>query len=192
MRSLTPLLSTQPDADSTETNSGQNKKSKKRRRNYEGDEVFRLSKSVICSSLAEGEVILYALDGEANRDLPIRLLIIPPALQVIMRGTELHPSVRSLASRVLLSLSLSLPAMSRSSLSQDVHLLSLVHARLSGICLELAQGTTSAMGRSLGLVLKSTATEGNEDVGNIYHFLSANVMALLIDHANKTQGATKS
>jgi len=67
MRSLTPLLSTQPDADSTETNSGQNKKSKKRRRNYEGDEVFRLSKSVICSSLAEGEVILYALDGEANR-----------------------------------------------------------------------------------------------------------------------------
>lgn len=109
-----------------------------------------------------------------------------------MRGAELHPSVRSLACRVLLSLSLSLPAMSRSSLSQDVHLLSLVHARLSGICLELAQGTTSTMGRSLGLVLKSTVTEGNEDVSNIYHFLSANVMALLIDHANKTQGATKS
>ncbi|OAX43989.1 hypothetical protein K503DRAFT_730190 [Rhizopogon vinicolor AM-OR11-026] len=146
MRSLTPLLSTQPDAHSAEMDSGQSKKSRKRRRDYEGDEVFRLSKSVICSSLAEEEVILCALD----------------ALQVTMRGTELHPAVRSLTCRVLLSLSLSLPAMPRSSLSQDVHLYSLVQAKLNGICLELARGTTSAMGRSLGLVLKSTLTEGNE------------------------------
>jgi len=77
MRSLIPLLSTRPDTHPTETNSGQSKKGKKRRRDYEGDEVFRLSKAVICSSLAEEEVILCALDGETNQDLPTGLLIFP-------------------------------------------------------------------------------------------------------------------
>jgi hypothetical protein len=75
MRSLTPLLSTQPEGNSTEPNSGPSKKSRKRRRDYEGDDVFRLSKAVICSSPAEEEVILCALDGKVNRVQPIRLLI---------------------------------------------------------------------------------------------------------------------
>ncbi|KAG0709826.1 rRNA processing/ribosome biogenesis-domain-containing protein [Suillus ampliporus] len=146
MLSLMPLLSTQSDSHPGETNSGQNKKGRKRRRDYEGDEVFRLSKDVICTSTAEEEDILCALD----------------ALQVTMLGAELQSAVRSLACRVLLSLSLSLPAMPRSSLSQNVHMHSLVHAKVNRMCLELARGTTSAMSRSLGLVLISTVTEGNE------------------------------
>lgn len=146
MLSLMPLLSTQSDAHTGEMSSGQSKKGRKRRRDYEGDEVFKLSKDVICSSIAEGKVILCALD----------------ALQVTMRGAELQSVIRSLACRVMLSLSLSLTAMSRSSLSQDVHLHSLVLAKVNGMCLELARGTTSAMSRSLGLVLRSTVTEGNE------------------------------
>lgn len=146
MLSLMPLLSTKSDARVGETSSVQSKKGRKRRRDYEGDEVFKLSKDVICSSIAEGAVIICALD----------------ALQVIMRGAELQPAIRSLACRVLLSLSLSLTAMSRSSLSQDVHLHGLVYAKVNGMCLELARGTTSAMSRSLSLVLRSTVTEGNE------------------------------
>ncbi|KAG2154981.1 rRNA processing/ribosome biogenesis-domain-containing protein [Suillus bovinus] len=146
MLSLMPLLSTQSDVHTGETSSEQSKKGRKRRRDYEGDEVFKLSKDVVCSSIAEGEAILCALDS----------------LQVIMRGAELQSAIRSLACRVMLSLSLSLTAMSRSSLSQDVHLHSLVLAKVNGICLELARGTTSAMSRSLGLVLRSTVTQGNE------------------------------
>ncbi|KAG1833458.1 rRNA processing/ribosome biogenesis-domain-containing protein, partial [Suillus variegatus] len=148
MLSLMPLLSTQSDAHTGEMSSGQSKKGRKRRRDYEGDELFKLSKDVICSSIAEGKVILCALD----------------ALQVTMRGAELQSAIRSLACRVMLSLSLSLTAMSRSSLSQDVHLHSLVLAKVNGMCLELARGTTSAMSRSLGLVLRSTVTEGNEHI----------------------------
>jgi hypothetical protein len=110
-----------------------------------------------------------------------------------MQGAELQPAVRSLACRVLLSLSLSLPAMSRSSLSQDIHLHSLVHAKLSEMCLEFARGTTSVMGRSLSLVLKSTMTEGNEHVGGVYLLFSANITTnLLADHENKTQYAARS
>lgn len=146
MLSLMPLLSTQSDAHIGETGSGQSKKGRKRRRDYEGDEVFKLSKDVICSSIAEKKAILCALD----------------ALQVTMRGPGLQSAIRSLACRVMLSLSLSLTVMSRSSLSQDVHLHSLVHAKVNGMCLELARGTASVMSRSLGLVLRSTVTEGNE------------------------------
>jgi hypothetical protein len=64
MLSLTPLLPTQSDAYTGETGSGQSKKGRKRRRDYESDEVFKLSKDVICSSIAEGNAILCALDGE--------------------------------------------------------------------------------------------------------------------------------
>jgi hypothetical protein len=64
MLSLIPLLSTRSDAYMGETSSGQSKKGRKRRRDYEGDVVFKLSKDVICSSIAEGNVILCALDGE--------------------------------------------------------------------------------------------------------------------------------
>ncbi|KAG1892257.1 rRNA processing/ribosome biogenesis-domain-containing protein [Suillus subluteus] len=146
MLSLMPLLSTQFDAHTDEMGSGQNKKGRKRRRDYEDDGVFKLSKDVICSSTAEGKAILCALD----------------ALQVTMRGAELQSAIRSLACRVMLSLSLSLTAMSRSSLSRDVHLHSLVHAKVNDVCLELARGTTSAMSKSLGLVLRSVVTQGNE------------------------------
>lgn len=146
MLSLMPLLSIQLDTHAGETGSGQNKKGRKRRRDYEDDGVFKLSKDVICSSTAEEKAIICALD----------------ALQVTMRGAELQSAIRSLACRVMLSLSLSLTAMSRSSLSRDVHLHSLVHAKVNGMCLELARGTTSAMSKSLGLVLRSTVTEGNE------------------------------
>jgi hypothetical protein len=84
-----------------------------------------------------------------------------------MRGAELQSAIRSLACRVMLSSSLSLTAMPRSSLSQDVHLHSLVHAKVNRMCLELARGTTSAMSRSLSLVLRSTVTEGNGHVGDV-------------------------
>jgi hypothetical protein len=110
-----------------------------------------------------------------------------------MRGAELQSAIRSLACRVMLSLSLSLTAMSRSTLSQDVHLHSLVHAKVNRMCLELARGTTSAMGRSLGLVLRTIVTEGNEYVGNVYLFCCTNTTTgLLADHANKTPITTRS
>lgn len=69
MLSLMPLLSPQSNARAGEASSGQCKKSRKRRRDYESDEVFKLSEDVICSSIAEGKAIICALDGEFRSEL---------------------------------------------------------------------------------------------------------------------------
>jgi hypothetical protein len=42
---------------------GKNKKGKKRARGYEGDEVFKVTREVICSTREDGEVLIAALNG---------------------------------------------------------------------------------------------------------------------------------
>ena len=49
---------------------GKNRKGKKRARGYEGDEMFKVTRTVICSTQEDGDVILAVLDGE--EDLRIR------------------------------------------------------------------------------------------------------------------------
>lgn len=44
--------------------SAKSRKAKKRARGYEGDEVFKMTRSVICPAQEDGEVILATLDGE--------------------------------------------------------------------------------------------------------------------------------
>ena len=39
------------------------RKGKKRTRGYEGDEVFKLGKTVICATSGDGSVIIVAVDG---------------------------------------------------------------------------------------------------------------------------------
>jgi hypothetical protein len=51
---------------------GSSKKGKKRARGYEGDEVFRLSKEVICPMVDDGRVVLTALDSEPNLEKLIK------------------------------------------------------------------------------------------------------------------------
>lgn len=43
--------------------SGRSKKSKKRAREFEGDEVFKISREVVCSTVEEGEGLLAAFGG---------------------------------------------------------------------------------------------------------------------------------
>lgn len=74
---LTVVLATQSEAQGTEdsgaaVNGNKNKKGKKRARGYEGDEVFKVSRGVICATEADGEVLIAALEGN--------VLIRPPAM----------------------------------------------------------------------------------------------------------------
>ena len=64
--SIAAILSTTPgDApDSTEFSSVRNNRGKKRSRNYEGDEIFNVSREVICSTTEEGKVLLASIDGK--------------------------------------------------------------------------------------------------------------------------------
>lgn len=65
--SLSVILATPTESEDTRSTaaaaSSRSKKGKKRARGYEGDEVFKLSRSVICPSLDDGKVIIAAFEG---------------------------------------------------------------------------------------------------------------------------------
>lgn len=60
--SLTIILATQSEFHRVEADTGKNKKGKKRARGYEGDEVFKMSRQVVCPLKEDGEVLMAALD----------------------------------------------------------------------------------------------------------------------------------
>jgi hypothetical protein len=63
--SIAAILSTTPgNPSSTEPSSGKNNKGKKRSRNYEGDEIFNVSREVVCATDEEGKVLLASIDGK--------------------------------------------------------------------------------------------------------------------------------
>lgn len=66
---LAALLSTRPQAGSeNEQTFGQSrsKKGKKRARGYEGDEVFKVGREVICSTVEEGDILLVSVDRKGR------------------------------------------------------------------------------------------------------------------------------
>lgn len=67
MPSLAVILSTQTQLEHDGDHAlGKQKrrKGKKRAQDYEGDEVFKVSRETICSTPAESNVLLAAVDGE--------------------------------------------------------------------------------------------------------------------------------
>ncbi|KAH9939977.1 rRNA processing/ribosome biogenesis-domain-containing protein [Amylocystis lapponica] len=140
--SLTVVLATQSQIEhDAEQSVGRDKrkKGKKRARGYEGDEVFKVAREVICPSTEEGEVLLAATD----------------ALTLVMQNTPLAPAVYSVASRILLSIQIALPQMSPSLLSPDGALHQALSDKIRVACLELASGTSSEMSKSMGLVMNT-------------------------------------
>jgi len=117
----------------------------KRARHYEGDEVFKLSREVICPTIDDGRILLTALE----------------VMQLLLRNPHLSSAIHSLSSRVLLNVVLSLPLMSPASLSPNPRL----HVDLSqlvlAISMEIGSGSTTAMSKSLGLIVRATATKEN-------------------------------
>ncbi|KAF8842739.1 hypothetical protein BDN67DRAFT_965401 [Paxillus ammoniavirescens] len=135
---LSPLYLPESDAEPTSGGCTQPKASKKRRREYQADSVLSTTKAMICTTTGERDTVLAALN----------------VLNEGMQNTELTPSTRSLASRVLLSILLSLPSIPPSSLSPDPSFHGRVMVRVRDVCLESAQGTSYAMSKSTGLVLR--------------------------------------
>lgn len=54
----------QPEAEAS-AGSAKSRKGKKRARGYEGDEVFKMTRTAICTTEEDGEVVLAALSGES-------------------------------------------------------------------------------------------------------------------------------
>ncbi|KAJ7129455.1 rRNA processing/ribosome biogenesis-domain-containing protein [Mycena epipterygia] len=141
-RAILPLISLvlakQVDIRDAETDvPGRSKKSKKRAREFEGDEVFKVSREVVCSTVEDGNVLLSAF----------------AVTRLVLHNPNLSSTVQSISSRVILSILLALPQMSPASLSSDPKLHSLVLARVQELSTELGAGSTGGMSKSLGLVL---------------------------------------
>ncbi|KAF9247388.1 rRNA processing/ribosome biogenesis-domain-containing protein [Melanogaster broomeanus] len=143
LSSLSVLYLPQSDAEPSSGGSAQSRASKKRRREYQADNVLSTIKVMMCATKGERDIVLAALD----------------VLDEGMQNVELTPSTRSLASRVLLSILLTLPSIPSSSLSPDPSFHASVVGRVRDICLESAQGAQYAMSKSTGLVLRSYASE---------------------------------
>ncbi|KAH0839963.1 rRNA processing/ribosome biogenesis-domain-containing protein [Lanmaoa asiatica] len=140
---LSPLYLHQP---RTETNSGptsQLRANKKRRREYEVDNVLSATNITVCATTDECDTLIAALD----------------VVNQCMLNAELVPSTRSLADRVLLSILLSLPSIPPSSLSFDPSFHGRVISKVRDMCVESAQGISNAMSRGTGLVLHSLSSE---------------------------------
>ncbi|KAJ6628867.1 rRNA processing/ribosome biogenesis-domain-containing protein [Mycena sp. CBHHK59/15] len=157
-RAILPLLSVvlakQVDAREKENEvSGRSKKSKKRAREYEGDEVFKTSREVICSTADEGNVLLASF----------------AVIQLILRNPNLSPAVHSISCRIILSVLLALPQMSPASFSSDLRLHSLLLERVQNLSMELGAGSSGGMSQSLGLVLGAS-------LGNTSAFRGAEIL----------------
>ncbi|KAL4241842.1 Pre-rRNA-processing protein RIX1 [Abortiporus biennis] len=142
---ITILLPTQTSVQQETANNSSNaslqgRKGKKRARGYEGDEVFKMTKGAICSTPDDGNVILAALE----------------VIQHLLESGQLSPAVQSVASRVIISIQLSLPQISPSLLSLDESLYPKVKNLGARICRKIASGTTGTASKAIGLVIGSS------------------------------------
>ncbi|KAJ7180313.1 rRNA processing/ribosome biogenesis-domain-containing protein [Mycena crocata] len=141
-RAILPLVSVvlEKQADVKDTDNdmpGRSKKSKKRAREFEGDEVFKISREVVCSTVEEGNVLLAAF---------------AVVMRLVLRNPNISPAVLSISCRVTLSILLALPHMAPPSLSSDPKLHPLILARVQELSAELGAGSTGGMSKSLGLI----------------------------------------
>ncbi|KAK7061882.1 Pre-rRNA-processing protein rix1 [Favolaschia claudopus] len=135
---LSIVLTKEPESRESEGDApGRSKKSRKRAREFEGDEVFKIGREVVCPSAVDGEVLLSAF----------------AVLRIVLRNPNLSSAMQSLSCRVVLSVLLALPQISPESLSPDLKLHPLLLERVQAVSVELGAGSTGNMGSSLGLVV---------------------------------------
>ncbi|KAJ7228479.1 rRNA processing/ribosome biogenesis-domain-containing protein, partial [Mycena pura] len=128
----------------TETDvSNRHKKSRKRTRGFEGDEIFKISREVVCPTVDDGKLLLAAF----------------AVLRLVLRNSNLSPALQSISCRVILSVLLSLPQMPPALLSSEPKLHPLLLERVQEMSIEFGTGSTEGMSMSLGLVVGACFTE---------------------------------
>jgi hypothetical protein len=132
------------------------KQGKKRTRGYEGDEVFSNTKTSLCSTRVDGEIILVSLDGMGLSFFSrssVNRVYIPLVLQAIMQQAQLSPSVHSIASRTILSQLLTLPHIPPIKISENIALHGLIMQKLHYIGVANGTGSPDGISKILGLAL---------------------------------------
>lgn len=147
--SLVVILSSSTTADAIgTTDAAASKKGKKKAKNYAGDEVFKVTREVICPTEVDGQVVLSALEVVRFR----------------LQNPNLSSAQTSLASRILLSLQLSLSQLSPSVLSPDPQLLRQVQQAVNNSCTEIASTSSVSLQKTLPLIVRECVKNGDAEV----------------------------
>ena len=159
--SIAAILSTTSDnPGSTEPSSGKNNKGKKRSRNYEGDEIFNVSREVVCATDEAGEVLLASIDGTPHFDDSMYLFksffIVAGHL---FRNPNLSSTMQSIIARIILSALIVLPRMPPALLSPNPGLIYQVKGKIQNLSVSIGSGTSSVISKSLPFVIEA-ALEG--------------------------------
>ncbi|KAF9478150.1 hypothetical protein BDN70DRAFT_880303 [Pholiota conissans] len=122
--------------------SSKSKNGKKRTRNYEGDEVFKTPRQIVCPTTEEENILLFSID----------------VLQSLFRIPNLSLTLQSVIARIITSILVALPSMSPASLSHDPCFIHVVNKRVQDFGLVIGAGTTSVMSKTLPFVIESALT----------------------------------
>ncbi|KAF4619590.1 hypothetical protein D9613_005172 [Agrocybe pediades] len=155
--SLTRILSASTTNIDSEPSSSKSKNAKKRARNYEGDEVFKMTRQVTYATAEESEVALISLD----------------VAHVLLLNSNLSPTMQSIIARLMISLLMTLPRLPWHSLSQDPTLVQRLIKKVQNIGFTISSGTTGVMSKSLPFVIKaslrSDELESQRNLGILIH-----------------------
>ncbi|EMD40910.1 hypothetical protein CERSUDRAFT_111496 [Gelatoporia subvermispora B] len=153
-RTVLPLLSVilssehqAPDGTAQSTLQNKGRKGKKRARGYEGDEVFKVTREVVCPKPEDGDALIAAFR----------------AIDLVVRKAPLTPAIHSVVARTMLSIYLALPRIPPGILSPDTTLHTKIYAEVQIIALGLASGTSSTMSKSMALAI-NTVLHGTREL----------------------------
>lgn len=142
VRSLLPALSRLVTAKATagsDTKPEGDKKGKKRKA-YEGEELFSVGGEVLFSTIEDGQALLLVLE----------------VIRCSLRNPALPTHLQSLGSRLLLTFSIELPSIAASALSVDESLHGRVLARVLDLCQEVGS-RRATLNQSVSMVVRSFA-----------------------------------
>lgn len=160
--SIAAILSTTPGIPgSTEPSSSKNNKGKKRSRNYEGDEIFNVSREVVCATDEEGKVLLASIDGKQLHfeDCTYLFKSFSTVAGHLFRNPNLSSTMQSIIARIVISALIVLPRMPPALLSPNPGLICQVKEKFQNLSVSIGSGTSSVVSKSLPFVIEA-ALEG--------------------------------
>jgi hypothetical protein len=154
---LTPLTaSSESRVDSRDASTAaRTNRSKKRSRAFEGDELLRRNTGAVLDTTLDAQCILVTVD----------------LLHLLSHEPNLSPSVRSLVSRIFLSLLLTLPHTLPSALSSKYELYTKLLAKTQRVAMDIGLRSSVSQSKTLGLMINSAAihSSASEDLELVLH-----------------------
>ncbi|CAA7259613.1 unnamed protein product [Cyclocybe aegerita] len=149
------LTTSQQASGSNEGPSNTIRHGKKRTRNFEGDEVFKVSREVVCPTSIDGELLLASID----------------VVQMLFKNINISSAMKSIVARVIISILISLPKMPPSSISQDPNFVQELNSKIQDFAVLIASGTTSAMSKALPFIVEATFTSSRKELQSAVELL---------------------